>query len=250
VTVVTVNAQCPICEERKAFTSSDDYWSCRDEQHASECKYQTCIPRHRALAQALFSLQPREKFADLRIHESSPSPVGISLWLRQNCRGYVMSGYFPDVPFGAMVRGLRNEDLEHQTFDDGAFDFVVHLDVMEHLFDPFKALREIKRTLCPGGRCLFTAPTYPERVRSEQVAFQEAGGLRVIGKPEYHGNPQNASGSIVTWRYGYDLPYLIAKDTGFDVEVRRWYSRANAVMGPMTEVYILTRASSEGSDLS
>jgi SAM-dependent methyltransferase len=152
-----------------------------------------------------------------------------------------MSGYFPNMPRGSIVQGLRNEDLEHQTFAPEVFDFVIHLDVMEHLFNPFEALREIERTLRPGGRCLFTAPTYPERVRSEQVAFKEDDGLRVIGAPEYHGNPQNPEGSIVTWRYGYDLPHLIARNTGFDVEVRRWYSRAHAIMGTMTEVYILTK---------
>jgi SAM-dependent methyltransferase len=152
-----------------------------------------------------------------------------------------MTGYFPEAPFGTMVRGLRNEDLEHQTFENDVFDIVVHLDVMEHLFAPFDALREIERTLVSGGRCLFTAPTYSERVRSEQVAFKEAEGLRVVGTPEYHGNPQNPKGSIVTWRYGYDLPYLIAKATRFDVEVRRWYSRTQAIMGSMTEVYILTK---------
>jgi SAM-dependent methyltransferase len=246
VTVVAVEAKCPICDATKTFSSSDDYWSCRDELRPSECKYQTCIPRHRALAEVLFSMHPREQFADLRIHESSPGPIGVSRWLRQNCRGYVMSGYFPEAPFGSMVRGFRNEDLERQTFEDNVFDFVIHLDVMEHLFDPFGALREIERTLVYGGRCLFTAPTYPERVTSEQVAFNDAGGLRIVGKPEYHGNPQNAKGSLVTWRYGYDLPYLIARKTGFDIEVRRWYSRTNAIMGPMTEVYILTKRFAEG----
>lgn len=242
---MTLRARCPICRTTTTFSSGDDYWSCRDELRPSECKYQTCIPRHRAVAEVLFSLHPRGHFAELRIHESSPGPIGISLWLRQNCRGYVMSGYFPEAPFGEIVRGLRNEDLEHQTFQDNQFDFVIHLDVMEHLFNPFSALREIERTLSPGGRCLFTAPTYPERVRSEQVAFKEAGQLRVVGKPEYHGNPQNPAGSVVTWRYGYDLPYLIGKHTDFDVEVRRWYSRVNAIMGGMTEVYILTKRSRE-----
>ena len=244
MTVMAVEAKCPICDARRTFSSSDDYWSCRDGLQPSECKYKTCIPRHRALAEALFSIHPREQFADLCIHESSPSPIGISLWLRQNCRGYVNSGYFPEEPFGVTVRGFRNEDLERQTFEDNVFHFVIHLDVLEHLFDPFGALREIERTLIPGGRCLFTVPTYPERTRSEQVAFKETAGVRVVGKPEYHGNPQNAEGSVVTWRYGYDLPHLIAIKTGFDIEVRRWYYRAKAIMGPMTEVYILTKRSS------
>jgi SAM-dependent methyltransferase len=121
------------------------------------------------------------------------------------------------------------------------FDLVIHMDVLEHLFNPFEALREIKRTLRPGGHCLFTAPTYPERAQSEQVAFQEGDTVRIVGTPEYHGNPQDPQGSLVTWRYGYDLPHAISKVVGFDTEVRRWYSREDAIMGPMTEVYILTK---------
>lgn len=236
-----VMSACPICGERLRFEAPDDYWSCRMQLTAPDCPQRVCIPRHRALAEALFSLWPRESLPGLAIHESSPGPNGISLWLRNACPGYVGSGYFPDRPFGQTVGHLRNEDLEHQTFADGTFDLVLHLDVMEHLFDPFRALQEIERTLKPGGRCLFTTPTYPERLRSEQVAFLEGGELRIVGKPEYHGNPQNAGGSLVTWRYGYDLPQRICAVTGFDVEVRRWSAPSRAILGPMTEVYILTR---------
>jgi SAM-dependent methyltransferase len=236
---VTTEAVCPICEERRLFTAPDDFWSCRGELQASDCKWNGCIPRQRALADVLFSLYPRDSVPELDIHESSPAPNGISLWLRRVCPKYVMSGYFPEHPFGRIVKGFRNEDLERQTFPDASFDLVLHLDVLEHLFDPFQALREIRRTLRPDGTCLFTAPTYPDRAKTEQVAFQEPSGIRVVGAPEYHGNPQDPKGSLVTWRYGYDLPYRISKETGFDVEVRRWYSPSRAIMGTMTEVYIL-----------
>lgn len=243
MTGLTIEAECSICRATQNYISSDDYFSCRDELRPTECKYKTCITRHRALAEVLFSVHPRSQFADLHIHESSPGAIGLSLWLSQNCRHYVMSGYFPQKPRGSLVGRLRNEDLERQSFPDNTFNCVIHLDVMEHLYDPFRALREIERTLVPGGRCFFTTPTYPGRARSEQVAFKEGSVLRVVGEPEYHGNPQSPEGSLVTWRYGYDLPYLIAKTTAFDVEVRRWYSRTKAIMGPMTEVYILTKPS-------
>lgn len=235
-----IAARCPICDCDRTFTSPDDYWSCRDKLTASDCDYVICISRHRALAAALLSIHPRERIPSLKIHESSPGPVGVSLWLQQNCPGYVMSGYFPDRPFGSTVSGLRNENLEAQTFEDATFDVVVHMDVMEHVFAPFQALREIKRTLRPGGVCLFTAPTYPDRMRSEQVAFLEKGGVRIVGEPEYHGNPQDKKGSLVTWRYGYDLPLRIYRETGLEVEVRRWYAPRKAILGPMTEVYILS----------
>ncbi len=236
-----VRTHCAICDAEREFSSGDDYWSCRAELQAPDCPLNGCIPRQRALARALFSLFSKDRVKEMVIHESSPGPNGISLWLRRNCANYVMSGYFPDHPRGNMVRGFRNEDLEKQTFEDGTFDLVLHLDVMEHLFEPFEALREIERTLRPGGVCLFTVPTYSDQAVSRQVAFREVGRVRIVGEPEYHGNPQSPEGSLVTWRYGYDLPLRITRETGFDVEVRRWHSRSGAIMGSMTEVYLLTK---------
>lgn len=240
-------ATCPICLAERTFTAPDDYASCRDGLKAIDCPLNDCVTRERAAAAVLFSIFSREDLERIQVHEAAPGGRGLSLWLWYNARQKVFSGYYPDKPFGSMVGHIRNEDLEAQTFSDRCFDLVVHLDVMEHLFDPFEALREIFRTLDYGGVCIFTAPTYPERTQSEQVAFRSLGGIHVVGEPEYHGNPQDASGSLVTWRYGYDLPLLIQRRTGFDVEVRRAQSRDIAVLGPMTEVYILRKPSSDFS---
>jgi SAM-dependent methyltransferase len=177
-----------------------------------------------------------------RVHESSPAERGISEWFRLNCSNYLQSAFFQNTAPGAMVGMLRNEDLEKQTFQDRSFDIVIHLDVMEHLFNPFLALREIYRTLVHGGKCIFTAPTYPGQLSSLQVAFRnEDGTINIVGEPEYHGNPQSAKGSLVTWRFGYDLPLLISRESNFDIEVRRFQSRRAAATGIMTEVYILTK---------
>lgn len=235
-------ARCPICAERKRFECADDFWSCRDGMTSPECALWGCVTRERALATTLFSLVDRQVVQRWDIHEPAPVMRGLALWMQQNCPGYVRSGYFPAEPFGTVVAGIRNEDLEHQTFADASFDLVLHLDVMEHLFDPFQALRETYRTLRPGGLCLFTAPTERSRFESVQVAFLEDGVLRVVGEPEYHGNPQRPEdGAILTWRYGYDFPWLIQQRTGFDVEVRRFQSRGVAAMGYMNEVYVLRR---------
>jgi SAM-dependent methyltransferase len=169
---------------------------------------------------------------------------GLSDWLRKNCVNYLPTGYFPEHPLGSVIHGLRNENLEALTLADASVDVWLHLDVMEHLFHPFQAMREIHRTLRPGGVCLFTAPTYPDRVKSEQVAFREAdGSVRVVGEPEYHGNPQSPQGSLVTWRFGYDLAERVSRECGFDVEVRRWWAPSIGVAGPMTEVYICRKPS-------
>jgi Methyltransferase domain len=240
-TMFSAVSLCHICNEHKEFVAPDNYETCRDGLHSPQCGHGWCVTRERAMATVLFSLFSRDEVKQLTIHDVAPAERGLSYWLYLNAAKLTPTGYFPNKPFGSTVDGLRNENLEKQTFDDQIFDVVTHLDVMEHLFDPFLALSEIYRTLKPGGYCLFTTPTYDNRSKSEQVAFIENGKLRIIGEPEYHGNPQDPEGSLVTWRYGYDLPKLIQERTDFDVEVRRWQSKGVAVMGPMNEVYILRR---------
>lgn len=241
--MLKTQSNCPICLQAREFEAADDFWACRDGLHSAQCPLGNCVVRERAVAEALFSLYHRSVIINLSIHEAAPTPRGISLWLLRNVKRFIKTGYFPGQPPGSTINGLRNEDLEKQTFQDESFDIVLHLDVLEHLFDPFRALNEIYRTLKPGGRCLFTAPTEYNRLKSEQVAWiEEDGKIIIVGKPEYHGNPQkHEEGSLVTWRYGYDLPALIGRHTDFDVEVRRWQNKTLAIMGYMNEVYILTK---------
>lgn len=238
-----IESYCPICHRLLWFTAPNDFWACRDELLSRDCPNGRCTVRERAVARALFTLTTREKIRHCAIHEAAPIPRGLTLLLRKEVAGYVGSGLFPGHRLGELVGDLRNEDLERQTFDDDSFDFVIHLDVLEHLYNPFTALSEIHRTLKVGGYCLFTAPTEQPRLTSEQVAFNDEEGVRIVGEPEYHGNPQQPdAGSLVTWRYGYDLPLLISHKTPFiDIEVRRYQSHYSAIAGYMTEVYILAK---------
>ena len=242
-------SRCPICEESIHFDFVKDYEGCR-EIWSRECPFKSfsgCVTRERGLGQVAFQLFNRDELKKLVIFECSPCMRGFSLWLNDNCNAYYCTGYYPDKPFGSIINGLRNENLEDLSLDDSTIDVWIHLDVLEHLYNPFQAMREIFRTLKPGGYCLFSAPTYPDRAQSEQVAWVALDGtVKTKGDPEYHGNPQNSVlGSLVTWRYGYDLPLLIQRETGFDVEVRRWQSREIAVMGKMTEVYICKKPKAE-----
>jgi SAM-dependent methyltransferase len=45
-------------------------------------------------------------------------------------------------------------------FADASFDLAVSLDVIEHLEDDVAALRELRRTVAPGGALLVTVPAY------------------------------------------------------------------------------------------
>ncbi len=46
-------------------------------------------------------------------------------------------------------------------FPPDSFDLAVSLDVIEHLQDDLAALRELRRTVAPGGALLVTVPAYP-----------------------------------------------------------------------------------------
>ena len=60
-------------------------------------------------------------------------------------------------------RGLENVKLgaaEELPYDDGTFDLVTALDVVEHLDDDLAGLREMRRVLRPGGHVLLFVPTF------------------------------------------------------------------------------------------
>jgi SAM-dependent methyltransferase len=233
--MLSLQGYCPVCEAPATFYS-EHLWF-RDHLFCETCQ---SIPRERAMALVLNEFRP--KWRTLRIHESSPEFRGVSRKLAQQCANYVATQYRPDHPLGVVIEGHRNENLEQQTFRDHEFDLVVSLDVMEHVNDPEACFREIWRTLEPGGAYIFTAPTYKESVRTERAArFLDNGELELYREPEYHGNPINPQGSIVTFRYGYDFPELIARWAPFEVRVVRFHDRRHAIIGEFTETYVCAR---------
>jgi len=50
-------------------------------------------------------------------------------------------------------------------FRDGSFDLVILGDILEHLVDPEKLVRETARVLVPGGRVIASVPNYYSIVR-------------------------------------------------------------------------------------
>lgn len=199
------------------------------------------VPRERALAAILWAKRPDWKH--LTIHESSPAKRGISARMARDCASYVPSQYFVNEPPGAIVNGFRNEDLERQTFSDQSFDIVVSLDVMEHVWDPKRVVREVWRTLKPGGLFISTWPIRKYQVDShEPRAFlQEDGSIRHLKEPEIHGNPISGDGALVTWDYGYDIHLMLEYWADFDVEITRFAKRRFGILGEYTEVIICER---------
>jgi SAM-dependent methyltransferase len=207
--IIKNEGYCYTCDQEVVFSSTQAWL--RDWFKCNNCG---SIPRERALMYCIEKFYPQWK--ELYIHESSPGNRGTSVKLKNNCLNYQTSQFFEGFPLGKVhSSGWRNEDLENQTFADESFDLVVTQDVMEHIFHPDKAFAEIARTLKPGGSHIFTVPIVnKERPSSIRATLEENGKIEYLQEAQYHGNPVNPKGSLVTRDWGYDICDYILKHSG------------------------------------
>ena len=190
---------CVCCDKNVKFIATNSWY--RDNYICSNCK---SIPRERALMYLIEKFYPNYNLLD--IHESSPCKRGASLKLQNKCPNYIASQYYGESDKGKIINGYRNENLESQTFKDESFDLVITQDVMEHIFNPQSAFREIARTLKPGGAHIFTVPLInKERTTECWAKLDDNNNIIFLKEKEYHGNPINPKGSPVTFHYGYDI---------------------------------------------
>ena len=224
---------CPVCERRTAFAHLG-----AEARLSDRCVRCGSLPRWRAV---IYTLQTHfAKWRDLHIHESSPYGAA-SDKLERECKHYVGSHYMPDVPWGQYKGAYRSEDIQHQTFGAGEFDLVVSQDVFEHVMHPDLGFAEVARTLKPGGAHVFTVPWHgwqPTRVRT----IEEAGVIKYVLPPEYHGNPIDDSGSLVITEWGADMPDLIEAWTGMKTEILRFDNKRMGMNAKFNEVFVSRKA--------
>lgn len=196
---------CPICEQETEFSSEYDWL--RDHFKCANCG---SIPRERALMVVIDDLFPNWRM--LQIHETSPGAGGASQKLRTECAGYTYSHFDPAVGRSQIhPQGWQNEDVEAMSFLAGSFDIFIAQDVFEHLFHPERALKEIERVLAPRGALIMTVPLTKGREPSQRRAVKDvSGAIGHLLEAQYHGNPINAEGSLVTIDWGYDILSFIA----------------------------------------
>ena len=185
---------CACCRSDSEFNEAGvwlrDYYLC------TRCH---SIPRARAVNVTLDRYFP--SWEQLTIHESSPSNDFVSRY----CSNYSSSYFFDGIPLGSEHQGVRCENLEALTFAASTFDLFITQDVLEHVFRPDRAVREIMRVVKPSGAHVFTAPKHKGLRRTIQRARLEADGIAHLLEPQYHGNPIGDGRALVTWDYGDDF---------------------------------------------
>ena len=222
---------CNICEAETEFIIYDAWL--RDNY---KCKRCGTIPRNRALLNALNKFSP--DWRKLQVHESSPGGQ-FSDFVKKHCPGYSSSHYFLDVPRGEYKGEHRSEDLTQLTFADEQFDVLLSSDVFEHVFEPEKAFAEINRVLKPGGVHIFTIPWVPANKKSVQRARLNAdGSIEYLLPAEYHRNPVDKNGSLVTYDWGQDFGDIIYRHSGMTTTIYLEIDRGKGLDAKFLEVFI------------
>jgi hypothetical protein len=109
------------------------------------------------------------------------------------------------LPGQVNAAGIRREDLTALTFPDATFDFMVSLEVLEHVPDYKTALRECARVLRPGGTLLLTAPFHGGAANLLRARVRADGAIEHIEPPEYHGDPLSSEGCLCFYHFGWEL---------------------------------------------
>lgn len=230
--VVENPGYCACCRNQTVFVAHDAWL--RDFYTCTRCG---SVPRQRHLQTVL-----DENFSgwtDRVIHESSPS----NDYLSRYSSAYSSSQYFPDVPRGSYSDGVRSEDVEALTFPDESIDLFITQDVLEHVFHPDRAIREIHRVLRPGGAHVFTAPKHRGLdVSRRRARLEPNGSVTHLLPEEYHGNPIGDNKALVTWDYGYDFEQLMSQWAGAGVQVHHRLDRARGLDAEFNEVFVIRKA--------
>ena len=142
---------------------------------------------------------------------------------------------------GAVIKGLRHEDVEHLSFTEGALDLIVSNDVFEHVPNPARAFSECVRVLRPGGIMLATIPFHHVADTSEARATLSSKGIEHLLPPMYHGNPVSADGSLVFTDFGWDILGNLRKAGFSNACVEIYASAEHGILGGGQIVFVATK---------
>ncbi len=201
---------CPACRKRCRFIRL------RDDEIAVRCLGCRASPISLSLISAL-----NEWFPGLdRCHVYELSARGrVFDHLNRHAASVTGSEFLDGVAPGDWHDGVQCQDVQALTYPDASFDLCTSTEVLEHVPDDRKAMRELHRVLKPGGMVLFTVPLQIQRPTVERAELTPEGQIRYLHPPEYHRDPIRAHGRVLAFRnYGEDIVDRLLQ-AGFDQAV-------------------------------
>jgi len=119
------------------------------------------------------------------------------------------SEYVPHARPGELVElhaeQVRNEDVTRLSFGDRTLDAVLCFDVLEHVPDYRRALREFHRVLVSGGQLVLSVPFSYQQQTVVRAVVGDRGAVQHLLPPCFHGDPLAAGGVLSYYDFGFDL---------------------------------------------
>jgi len=202
----SIDGQCAMCGRFGPMITSYMYCSEEADGHrtpnwrehlACQCGFPN---RVRASMHFMIATAQVNPFASVYVTERV---TPLYAWLDQRFPTLQGSEFLgSNVEPGAVVNGIRHEDVCRLSFADNSFDLVMSFDVLEHVFDMEAAIRQLARVLKPGGKLIFQAPTMSD-VQDTLVRARIGadGQIEHILPPELHGNPVDPENGTLCFRY-------------------------------------------------
>lgn len=228
---------CSVCESGTSFQVSTGVMlgvhpSLREGIQCPGCGLSN---RNRLLFDAIKGVEP-DRFRDGLILEATTPLYAV---LNRRWPWLQGSEYFGDEYSPGELVDFRGGKVPHRSITqiglpDASLDLIAHNDVLEHVADTTKALRECRRVLRVGGVSVFTMPFFPYRAQSLlRGRVREDGSLEHIEPPEYHGDGLRPDGIYTFFHFGMDF-LAMARSAGFgrvevgmDFDVFRGYTTNN-----------------------
>jgi SAM-dependent methyltransferase len=117
------------------------------------------------------------------------------------------------------LQNVRHGEAEHLPYEDGSFDLVTALDVVEHLDDDVAGLGEMRRVLRPAGRALLFVPAFmflwgvQDDISHHRRRYTRAGLKRVVRAAGFE--VESATYANITFFAPILLGRLLLRATGF-----------------------------------
>ncbi len=196
---------CAVCGKITEFTLNEitENVNWREELICTNCKLNSCL---RGVVHFLLNKTEIKEDSSIYLTEQKTDLFQLIKGIFPNTIGSEYSGI--NVPRGNInAMGIRNEDATSLTFENEQFDYIVSLEVLEHIPDYFNALKEFFRTLKKSGLLLLTVPFLSnQKYNIIKAYYDEKGKLKINGEAEYHGNPNNPEeGSLCYYYFGWEL---------------------------------------------
>jgi hypothetical protein len=93
-------------------------------------------------------------------------------------------------------------------------------------------------TLKPSGAHVFTVPYFCGRKTVVRARPDGCGGIEHLTKPDYHGNPIDANGSLVVTEWGDELCDFILRVSGMTTTIFNFFDPRFGLEGEFLDVFI------------